>query len=247
MRRFLPCRLGSALLTDLDEGALPWGLALRTRLHLLTCRSCRNLHRDLRALARLLAPATVRAPEPLAPPPLVLGPLPRTGAGPAPRRSWPATPLPASLDQPGQEPGPALGRMVQVHAALASQRRRREPGPELPPWLLTLLPPPGEWAWRWRRRGARQAVVQAEPGGVRLVLGWAPAGARLLPRWSRKAGSCLILQGAAGRPRVRYGPGDWVAATPAGESLGALPPGCWYLLEEGRPENPNANDCYLSY
>jgi hypothetical protein len=82
-------------------------------------------------------------------------------------------------------------------------------------------------------------VIQADPGGVRLILGWAPAGARILPPRCRAAVSCLILHGAAGRPGARYVPGDWVAPESNRHPLGALPPGCWYLLEEGRPAAPD--------
>jgi hypothetical protein len=130
--------------------------------------------------------------------------------------------------------------MARVHAALAGQRRRREPGPDLPPWLLTLLPPAKTWAWRRRRRGARLALLQPDPDGVRLMLGWAPADTRLERPGGPAGGSWLILQGAAGRPEAPYGPGDWVAAAPGGRPPGALAPGCWYLLEEGRTEDPGS-------
>ena len=54
MPLFLNCRTSLPCLGDLEEGRLNLLKGLRVRLHLLACRPCRIIRRELQALPRLV-------------------------------------------------------------------------------------------------------------------------------------------------------------------------------------------------
>ena len=54
MPLFLNCRTSLPCLGDLEEGRLNLLKGLRVRLHLLACRPCRIIRRELRALPGLI-------------------------------------------------------------------------------------------------------------------------------------------------------------------------------------------------
>ncbi|MEI7713241.1 MAG: hypothetical protein WCI94_17525 [Rhodospirillales bacterium] len=54
----------SELATDYLEGALPWHVRLRARLHLMLCHACRRYYDQMRRTVRFLSRAPHNAPPP---------------------------------------------------------------------------------------------------------------------------------------------------------------------------------------
>ena len=54
MGRILSCKDASRLISQMQDGDLPFGQRLRVRLHLLFCEACTRFERQVRFLRRVM-------------------------------------------------------------------------------------------------------------------------------------------------------------------------------------------------
>ena len=236
MSLFLSCEQTNARLSDYADGLLsPWE-AFTMKLHLLFCPNCRAILATLRALPYLLA-------EPEEPPPgladaALAAAMARIKATAA--RPWPATPVPEAVwDRLEGSPDRPLAILAAAHHELA-KGRGPIPGPyHLPPAILAQLPPESEWRWTGQPSGLRRAELLADPAtGQRLVLEYAPPGARIRSHRHLGSESCLVLDGSLREAGGTASAGEWLHHGPGSvHAPAAGTEAAWCLIrEEGSTE-----------
>ena len=231
MSWFLTCEATNGLLSEFLDGTLsPWK-AFQVRLHLLFCPDCRAILATLRALPLLAAELDDAANE--AAEAALEGALARLERGEA--RPWPASPVPSEAREL-LEAGPdlPLAILAEAHRAVASARVPL-PGPyHLPQAILDRLPPAGQWQWVEGAGGRRRTELLRDPAaGQRLLLAFAPEGARTLAHRHVGSESLLILSGALFDGGRTHTAGAWLhhanGSVHAPEARGGA---CWCLIRE---------------
>ena len=232
MSIFLTCEAATARLSDYADGALPLWESLMVRLHLLFCPHCRAILATMRLLPTLLAGMDEKA-EDAARAALdgALAHIARQG-GPRP---WPATPIPEeALALLASKPDLPLTILASVHAEVA-RSRGPEPGPyHLPKGILEQLPPESQWRWAMDAKGRRRAELLQDPvWGQKLILAYAPTGARSQVHRHLGSESILVLSGTLSDQGLALSPGDWVHHSTGSVHAPMIPAeDCWCLIRE---------------
>ena len=236
MGMILTCEEASRLMSDFEDGVLPLSQFLKMRVHLFNCPGCRTILATLKALPALASaalgqdtgavPAEARAALESA--------LARM-AQPGYRRAWAATPVPQEARRV-LEAGPDLPMrlLACTHTLIARDRAPLLPPYRLPQATLDQLPAADGWNWQERRGGGRKAeLVRDGPGGVRLLLVYAPPNCALPPHRHLGSESILVLDGGMDDQGRDYAQGDWVHY-PEGSCHAPrmAPSGCWCLVRQ---------------
>lgn len=227
----MTCEMTHAVLSDYLDGQLSRWQRLRVWLHLLLCPDCRAVLATLKAL-----PGLAGLPEE---PPREVAEAALAGALDRLRRNeairpWPASPVPADAqDLLAAGPDLPLSILADAHQAVAG-RRDPVPGPyHLPKGILDKLPPEDQWRWLEDPSGKRRAELLKDPDGRRLVLAYAPPGARSKAHRHLGSESILVLAGSLLDDGVALAPGEWVhhpqGSTHAPKAAGEA---CWCLIRE---------------
>ena len=239
MGMILTCEEATRSMSDFEDGVLPLSQFLKVRVHLFNCPACRTLLATLKALPALAEGALAGDPEAVrAEAWLVLeGALARM-AQPGYRRAWAATPVPQEARRVlDTDPDLPMRLLACTHALIARDRAPLPPPYRLPQATLDQLPAAERWNWRERRGGGRRAeLVADDPGGVRLLLVYAPPNSALPPHRHLGSESILVLDGGMddqGRGLTR---GDWIHyAEGSCHAPRMAATGCWCLIrEEGK-------------
>ena len=238
------CERVTALLTDLEEGALGPLDWLGLKLHLILCPPCQAFLDAFERTPALLRQAWDDRPDSMAERALA-GALTALREGRLPRgpQHHPEPEAWAAL-APGGDPWKAL--LLRAHLGHCEGCRKTHGGdqaiaPATDP-LETLRPHlPPEARWRWIRRGlggGRVAVLQEDPvTGASLNLACFPGG-RSTPVHDHPGFECaLILTGALQDGPAHLRPGDWIAHDPGHIHGPTADPGaeCWALVSLERP------------
>jgi putative transcriptional regulator len=234
MGMLMTCEETAAALSDYQDGILPLNQFLKVRVHLFNCPGCRILQATLRAVPGLVAGALAPDGEARAQGRLALaGALARLGQ--TARGARAAGPVPLEARQV-LEAGPDLPMrlLARTHDLITREGSPLARACHLPQGTLDLLP--GEELWRWQedRNGGRRAELLTDPpGGLRLLLVYAPPGSTLPPHRHLGSESILILDGGMDDLGRDCGQGDWIHH-PYGSCHAprVAPSGCWYLVRE---------------
>jgi predicted ChrR family anti-sigma factor len=207
MSMFLTCEAANARLSDYEDGALSLWQTFLVRLHLLFCPQCRAILATLRALPRLVQ-VLEEAPPGHGEAALAAA-LEKMTLGGA--RPWPRSPVPAEaaalLDTGPDLP---LTLLASAHHSVA-RTRVPEPGPyHLPKGILDQLPPEDQWRWLEGAQGRRRVELLQDAQGRRLILAYAPTGARGKRHRHLGSESILVLAGTMEDSGRTLAPGDWV-------------------------------------
>lgn len=225
----LRCSHVEALLTEYEEGCLPWHLAVQVRMHLRLCPACAALRADLQRLPvwapRREEPSPALAAAATA---ALKGALGRLGQ-PRPRHPHPVPEELRPLLAGGAHR--LLDLMARVHRAL--QEGGPLEAPYLPADVASALPPPERWDWR-RSRGARTALLALDAAsGARLSLLVAPRGFRTPHHMHQGTESILVLDGLLEDGERLLDTGTWIhhgeGSAHAPTVLGGP---CWCLIRE---------------
>lgn len=220
-------------LTDLEEGVLPLGEALKLRLHLVSCPACRELRAELRRLPGLVQRHTL-ADEAMLP----LAQAALRGAQARLRDFRPVRapqPSPVASDLLGLLKAGAdlpLQVMELVHRAFAEGSAPLQ-APFLPATALAMLPDQETWTWQTRGQARVATLLDEGPGGAKLNLLVAPRGFRTPVHLHFGSEQMLVLEGLLEDGDQAYATGRWVhfgeGSTHAPEVLNDE---CWCLIRE---------------
>lgn len=235
MSLYLNCEETSALLSDYLDGHLPPWTRFKVWLHLLFCPSCSAILATLRILPHLMA--DLGQGEPSAPPEAeaaldaALARIRESGSA----RLWPASPVPPEARLLLEErPDLPLSLLAQAHREVALGREPAAGPYHLPKGILDHLPPQDQWRWVDDLGGRRRVELLKDPeGGQRLVLSYAPPGAKSPAHRHLGSESILVLAGTLRDTGVCLRPGDWVHH-PDGSVHATVISGedCWCLIRE---------------
>lgn len=234
MSFLLNCERVAALLSDYQDGSLPWIVALRVRVHLASCQACRSVSGTLRAVPGLVA--RVLAAEPVGVPPEAKAALARvlTRLKEEPRELVAPTPVPE-----GVRVLQAEGKLDESFRLLALAHRAfrsvlpREDEPHLPQELTRELAPREQWIWQQRGGLTFVELFQDAFTGSRLNLVWAPAGYRVPFHSHQGSESLLILEGGMRDEAGDHEAGQWVHYGNGTRHTPVMTDeGCWCLVRE---------------
>lgn len=236
MSFFLNCEETGALLSDYLDGRLaPW-TRFRVWLHLLFCPSCAAIVSTLRIMPQLLA--DLREMDALEAPPEAEAALDAALArirDPRGARPWPATPVPCEVRALLEDrPDLPLALLAQAHQEVALAREPAGGPFHLPEGILGQLPPPDQWRWVEGAGGRRRVELLKDPHrGQRLILAFAPAGAKSPAHRHKGSESILILSGSMLDSGVTVHAGEWVHHPDGSIHAPAIPEeDCWCLIRE---------------
>lgn len=228
------CEEVTSRLTDLDEGILPLGEALRVRLHLIGCPECRKLRVELRRMPEMVRRASgSEAPS--------LLPIARTAlraalvraAGHHPVRRPQALPVSREIqDLLRSGADPALRLMELVHQAFAKGTAPLS-APFLPEAVMSQLPPPETWTWKSRGGSRIASLIDAGGDSPRLSLLVAPRGFRTPPHVHFGSEQMLVLDGLLEDGQAAYPTGQWVHfGRGSAHAPLVLNDECWCLIRD---------------
>jgi anti-sigma factor ChrR (cupin superfamily) len=209
MSVLISCEATHVRLSDYEDGCLSLWDTFKVWLHLLFCPQCRAVLATLRTLPRLVE-GMAEAPAPPEAEAALAAAMARFGAPPEPR-PWPSSPVPAEalvllVGQPDQ----ALSILAEAHQSVA-RARVPAPGPyHLPQAVLDRLPPEDQWRWTEGANGRRRAELLRDPAGSKLLLAYAPTGARTKAHRHLGSESILILAGTMLDSGLALTQGHWV-------------------------------------
>lgn len=236
------CEQVTALLTDLDEGALGPLAWTGVRVHLGLCPPCRAFLASLRRTPSLLrgllsedldvVPAAEQA---------LAGALGTLRQGRLPRGPQ-LHPEAGEWSALGPDGDPLTALLLRVHLGWCGACRAQHPsdaalepgGGPLPASLRALLPP--ETQWRWMRRGLRggqAARILKDPfSGATLHLVRLPGGRTFPAHRHLGPETTVLLAGGLQDGPAHLHPGDWIAYGPNTRHAPAADPGgeCWALV-----------------
>jgi len=226
-------------LTDLDEGVLRLGDALRVQLHLLQCRHCRAVQDDLRKIPELAKAYCLPELEPLMPLAqnalkAALARLPE-----AKRRAEQREPLPSPVPAEIQEmlskgADLTLKIMAMVHDAFVDGSLPLQ-APFLPAAAMAHLPVQERWGWE-DFDGAKVVTLLGAEGGPRLSLLRAPRGFKRAEHEHLGTEQMLILDGLLEDGQKAYATGQWVHFGRGSIHEPVVLNGdCWCLIREDGP------------
>jgi anti-sigma factor ChrR (cupin superfamily) len=224
------CSEITCLLTEYQEGTLPWIERLQVKRHLERCPQCQSLACDLEALPALVQHLESDPAEwlPLAERALE-GALQQLDSP----RPVPGTPVPEPLQVPLAAGGDLpLRILAQVHEAM-SRRDYPRKAPFLPQEVLSQLPSPEQWKWTSAGR-ARRALLAVDPvEGQRLSIFYAPPKYQIPAHTHQGTESLLVLEGEMEDEDRCLGNGQWIH-TDNGSSHAPyiFEEGCWCLIRD---------------
>ncbi len=241
------CEQVTALLTDLDEGALGPLAWTGVRVHLGLCPPCRAFLHSLRRTPALLRSLLLEeaSPAPAAEQALAgaLGAL-RQGRLPQGPQLHPEA---ADWSALGPEGDPLRALLLRVHLGWCGTCRAQRPadaalepgGGPLPESLRALLPPENQWRWMRHGLGGGQAaqIVRDPISGASLHLARLPGGRAFPTHRHLGPETTVLLAGGLQDGPAHLHPGDWITHRPGTLHRPVADPGgeCWALVRlEGR-------------
>ena len=226
------CEEAVGRLTDLAEGSLSIPDFLRLHIHLLSCRPCRALRRELRSL-----PGFIRNALPLCEDALL--PMARTALQNAlgrvaeirPARRPEPVPIPQEIEALLRTTADLPLRLMETAFQALAKGTAPLQAPFLPEEVLAQLP--ARETWRWKPRGSARIATILEDANVRLSLLVAPRAFQTGPHIHFGSEQMLVLEGLLEDGMLTYPTGRWVHFC-EGSSHGpvVLNDECWCLIRE---------------
>lgn len=226
-------------LTDLDEGVLHMGDALRVHLHLMFCSSCRQIRDDIKRLPEIVKQKSLPDVQTLLPMARdvlknVISRLPEVRAQVNYREpiDFPVPSDIKALFEKGADLSLQIMEMVRlafVEGCMPTQ------APFLPEPVLAKLP--NQESWKWQEfGGARVVMLMGNGDGPRLTLLRAPKGFNRPEHVHIGTEQMLVLEGLLEDGDKSYPTGSWIHF--GNGSIHApvvLNEECWCLIrEEGK-------------